>query len=142
MVYSCSGYLWLCANHPKIQYVDQYVLKLLIMPTSLYISRLGRGQCDNLSFLHDNLGFCWGASIVPICLMHQYQPFTSSLSSFIFYFFFYLQWILSYIEMKQPWVYMYSPSRSPLPLPSPPVPSRFSHCTRSECLSHASNLGW
>ena len=56
--------------------------------------------------------------------------------------FFYLQWILSYIEMKQPWVYMCSPSRSPLPPPSPPDPSRSSQCTRSERLSHASNLGW
>ena len=38
--------------------------------------------------------------------------------------------------MKQPWVYMCSPSRSPLPPPSPPAPSRFSQCTRSERLSH------
>ena len=30
----------------------------------------------------------------------------------------------------------------PLPPPSPPAPSRFSQCTRSERLSHASNLGW
>ena len=28
-----------------------------------------------------------------------------------FYYYFYLYWILSYIEMKQPWVYMCSPSR-------------------------------
>ena len=58
------------------------------------------------------------------------------------FFFFNLWSILSYIEMKQPWVYMCSPSRSPLPPPSPPVPSRFSQCTRSEHLSHASSLGW
>ena len=57
-----------------------------------------------------------------------------------FFFFFYLWWILSYIEMKQPWVSRWSPSRSPLPPPSPPAPSRFSQCTRSERLSHASNL--
>ena len=38
--------------------------------------------------------------------------------------------------------YMCSPSRSPLPPPSPPDPSRSSQCTRSERLSHASNLGW
>ena len=44
--------------------------------------------------------------------------------------------------MNQPWVYMYSPSRSPHPPPTPPAPSRSSHCTRSERLSHASNLGW
>ena len=59
-----------------------------------------------------------------------------------FLFIYFLQWILSYIEMKQPWVYMCSPSRSPLPPPSPPDPSRSSQCTRSERLSHASNLGW
>ena len=35
---------------------------------------------------------------------------------------------------------MCSPSRSPLPPPSPAAPSRFSQCTRSERLSHASNL--
>ena len=58
------------------------------------------------------------------------------------FFFFFLEWILSYIEMKQPWVYMCSPSWSPLPPPSPPAPSRFSQCTRSERLSHASTLGW
>ena len=58
------------------------------------------------------------------------------------FFFFYLWWILSYIEMKQPWVYMCSPSRFPLPPPTPPAPPRFSQCTRSERLSHASNLGW
>ena len=44
--------------------------------------------------------------------------------------------------MRQPWVYMCSPSRSPLPPPSPPDPSRSSQCTRSERLSNASNLGW
>ena len=61
---------------------------------------------------------------------------------FLFFYFLYLQWILSYIEMKQPRVYMCSPSRSPLPRPSLPDPSRSSQCTRSERLSHASNLGW
>ena len=65
-----------------------------------------------------------------------------SLFFFSFFFFFYLWWILSYIKMKQPRVYMCSPSQSPLPPHSPPVPSRFSQCTRSERLSHASNLGW
>ena len=44
--------------------------------------------------------------------------------------------------MNQPWIYMYSPSRSPLPPPSPPNPSGSSQCTRSEHLSHASNLCW
>ena len=58
------------------------------------------------------------------------------------FFFFYLWWILSYIEMKQPWVYMCSPSQSPFPSPSPSHPSGSSQCTSPEHLSHASNLGW
>ena len=53
-----------------------------------------------------------------------------------------LQWVLSYIDMNQPWIYMCSPSRSPLPPPSPPDPSGSSQCTSPEHLSHASNLGW
>ena len=42
--------------------------------------------------------------------------------------------------MKQPWVYMCSPSRSPLPPPSPPTPSRSSQCTRVQCFSLAEPL--
>ena len=72
------------------------------------------------------------------CSLLYYSP----QELFFFILFFYLWWILSYTEMKQPWVYMCSPSRSPLPPPSPPIPSRFSQCIRSERLSHASNLGW
>ena len=85
--------------------------------------------------------------------------FFSSSSFFIFIYFFYLfkkiffnqleanyftilQWFLSYFDMNQPWIYMYSPSRSPLSPPSPPDPSGSSQCTRPEHLSHASNLGW
>ena len=34
----------------------------------------------------------------------------------------YCSGFLSYINMNQPWIYMYSPSWSPLPPPSPPVP--------------------
>ena len=77
---------------------------------------------------------CWSTF-----LFLSFFFFLVALTSF---FFFYLWWILSYIEMKQPWVYTCSPSRSPLPPPSPPNPSRSSQCTRSERLSHASNLGW
>ena len=61
---------------------------------------------------------------------------------FFSFFFFYcsgfchtLKWI------SHGFIYMCSPSRSPLPPPSPPDPSRSSQCTRSERLSHASNLG-
>ena len=52
------------------------------------------------------------------------------------------QWVLSYIDMNQPWSYMCSPSRSPLPPPSPSDPSGSSQCTRPKHLSHASHLGW
>ena len=44
--------------------------------------------------------------------------------------------------MNQPWIYMCSPSRSSLQPPSLSHPSGSSQCTRSEHLSHASNLGW
>ena len=52
-----------------------------------------------------------------------------------------LQWFLSYIDMNQPWIYMYSPSRSPLPPPSPPDPSGSSQCTPSACLMHPTWAG-
>ena len=54
---------------------------------------------------------------------------------------FFVEWILSCIGMKQPWCYMCSPSRYPLPPPSPPTTTRFSQCTMSERMSHASTLG-
>ena len=51
-----------------------------------------------------------------------------------------LQWVLPYIDMNQPWIYMCSPSQSPLPPPSPPDPSGSFQCTSLEHLSHASNM--
>ena len=80
------------------------------------------------------------SSHAPTSLSLFFFLFGDSILPFIY--FFYLWWILSYIEMKQRWVSMCSPSQSPLPPPSPPIPSRFSQCTRSERLYHASNLGW
>ena len=53
-----------------------------------------------------------------------------------------LQGFLPYTDMNQPWIYMYSPSRSPLPPSCPPNPSGSSQCTSPEHQSHASNLGW
>ena len=74
------------------------------------------------------------------------------LDSILFFPFIFISWrlitlqncsgFLPYIDMKQPWIYMYSSSQSPLPPPSPPDPSGSSQCTRSEHLSHACNLGW
>ena len=44
--------------------------------------------------------------------------------------------------MKQPWVYMCSPSRSPLPPPTPPTPPRFSSAPGpSACLMHPTWAG-
>ena len=87
-----------------------------------------------------------------MCILYPASPESLLFLFFSFFFIYFyqmkanyfttLQWVLSYIEMKQPWVYMCSPSRSPLPPPTPPAPSRSSQCTRSERLSHASNLGW
>ena len=91
---------------------------------------------------HTNrMNICLGFLCLQLIQFLLTQDYTGN-SIFFSFLFFYLWWILSYIEMKQPWVYMCSPSQCPLPPPSPPVPSRFSQCTRSERLSHASNLGW
>ena len=61
---------------------------------------------------------------------------------FLIFYFFICGGFCHTLKWNSHGVYMCSPSRSPLPPPSPPAPSRFSQCTRSEHLSHASNLGW
>ena len=43
-----------------------------------------------------------------------------------------LWWVLPYIHMNQPWVYMCSPSWTSLPPPSPSHPSGSSWCTSPE----------
>ena len=43
-----------------------------------------------------------------------------------------LQWVLPYIDMNQPWVYIFSPSRTPLPPPSPSHSSGSSQLTSPE----------
>ena len=59
----------------------------------------------------------------------------------IFFFFFICSEFCHTLKWKGLGFTLSSPSRSPLPPPSPPTPSRSSQSTRSECLSHASNLG-
>ena len=60
---------------------------------------------------------------------------------FLFYFF-YLSWILSHIEMKQPRVYMCSPSQSPSHLPLHPLPLGFPSAPGpSACLMHPTWAG-
>ena len=67
--------------------------------------------------------------VIIVIVFNYHIQFIFKFSFILFYFFiiiFLLQWILSYIEMKQPWVYTCSPSQSPLPTRSPPDPSRSS----------------
>ena len=64
------------------------------------------GKCIFLSSAHF---FDWIACLFDLscmsCLYFGVWPLVSC-----FFFFFYLWWILSHIEMKQPWLYMCSPS--------------------------------
>ena len=89
-------------------------------------------------------------------LLQHHSSKASILQHSEFFFFsltyFFFSWMLitlqycssffSYIDMNQPWIYMYSPSPFPLPHHSPPDSSGSSQCTRPEHLSHASSLGW
>ena len=53
-----------------------------------------------------------------------------------------LEWVLSYIDMNQPWIYMYSPSRSPSHLPLHPIPLGLpSAPAQSTCLMHPAWAG-
>ena len=91
-----------------------------------------------------------GKVFLKLVLISKCWQHLNSNSIFFFIYFYYLednhftvlQWALSYIDMNEPWIYMYSPFRSPLPPPSLPNPSGSSQCTRTEHLSHASNLVW
>ena len=107
----------------------EYIMRNAGLDEALTGTKIAGRNINNLKYADDTT------------LMIESEEELKSLFFFYFYFF-NLWWILSYIEMKQPWVYMCSPSQSPFPPPSPPVPSRFSQCTRSQRLSHASNLGW
>ena len=82
----------------------------------------------------------WEISIVPKFCYVQLQIFIMIILLFFSFFsiqfyqleanyFTILQWFLPYTDMNQPWIYMYSPSRSPLPPPSPPDPFGSSQCT-------------
>ena len=60
----------------------------------------------------------------PLRLLPSIYLVSGSFLSFFFFIYFYqlvanyfttFQWVLSYIDMNQPWIYMYSPSRSPPP---------------------------
>ena len=82
-------------------------------------------------------------------LMYQ-----KSLSLFSFFFkkIIYFNWrlitlqycsgFLPYIDMNQPWVYMYSPSWTPFHLPPHPIPPGHPSAPAPSTLSHASNLDW
>ena len=58
------------------------------------------------------------------------------------FFFFFLWWILSYIKMKQPWVYMCSHPDPPSHLPLHPLPLGFPSAPGpSACLMHPTWAG-
>ena len=111
-----------------------------------------------LSFILDTQSFCSNGNSVIIKILFSNHLFSDHLMleyKILFFFFFsfiFISWrlitsqhcsgFLSYIDMNQSWSYLYSPSGCPLPPPSPPDSSGSSQCTRSEHLSHASNLGW
>ena len=129
--------------------LSRFLIALLLGSKCLLMSRLQSLSAVILEPQKNKVCHCFFFSphMFPLfylqSICHEVMgPDTMALIFFSFFYFFNLWWILSYIEMKQPWVYMCSPSQFPLPPPSPPVPSRFSQCTRSERLSHASNLGW
>ena len=50
------------------------------------------------------------------------------LKNYLFYFTT-LYWVLQYIDLNLPWVFVYSPSWTPFPPPSPSHPSGSSQCT-------------
>ena len=80
------------------------------------------------------------------CCSNIFFLFFYLLFSFFFFIYFYwleanyfttLQWVLSYIDMNQPWSYMHSPSRSPSHLPLPPIPLGLPSAPGpSTCLMH------
>ena len=53
-----------------------------------------------------------------------------------------LWWILPYIDMNQPWMYMCSPSWTPSRLPPHPISQGLPSAPALSTLSHASNLDW
>ena len=64
-----------------------------------------------------------------------------SMFNFFYYYFFYCSGFCHTLKWNSHG-FTCVPHPDPPPPPSPPDPSRFSQCTRSERLSHASNLGW
>ena len=85
---------------------------------------------------------CCSMSCFNCCFLTCIQVSQEAGKVFWYSQFFFFLIVVDFVILKQPWVYMCSPSRSPLPPPSPTDPSRSSQYTRSERLSHASNLGW
>ena len=88
-----------------------------------------------LHYIHTH---CMGGH--PPCELTPVVSFFFLILSLCYFFFIVVDFVIHWNETAR--VYMCSPSRSPLPPPSPRYPSGSSQCTRSERLSHASNLGW
>ena len=156
----------ICTSHSDIgTHTNPYTLKLLKVQnvnfeaglTICSVSHALGTVLSSISLVQKQLQF----RIFEICHLiwntflnkcgHVIHHFFVFVGNFFFSIYFYqleanyfpiLQWFLSYIDMNQPWIYMYCPSRSPLPPPSLPAPSGSPQCTRPKHLSHASSLGW
>ena len=86
----------------------------------------------------------------------DWMPWPSFLNAELFFFFEFLKciylfqletnylailwWVLPYIDMNQPWVYMCSPSWTPFHLLPHPIPQGHPNAPALNTLSHASNL--
>ena len=86
--------------------------------------------------LHKNQCYSMGCIIFHIGFSFLFFSFLL----FIYLFLFVVDFVIHWNETAMG-LHVF-PIPIPPPPPSPPVPSRFSQCTRSERLSHASNLGW
>ena len=67
-------------------------------------------------------------AMILVFWMLSFKPTFFSFSS-LFILLFKIVFVLPYIDMNPPWVYMCSPFRTPLPPPSPSHPSGSSQCT-------------
>ena len=152
---------WSILEKPSVRYmifrINRYFNQLVLLTNlfAMYLLGVTFSSVQFISVTQLFLTLCDPMDCSPpgLPVHHQCPEFTQThvhqasgaiQPSFFFFFFYkiFFFFFFSYIEMKRPWVYMSSPSRSPLPPPSPPAPSRSSQSTRSERLSHASNLGW
>ena len=127
-----------------IRILDNLSLIVMIEITSIYT--VGMKELDNLTRPKVNLSLRNSTGYHEIMRRDNFfknedKTRTRKIEYVAFSYCYYVC-IFAYYYFYFFFFFMSSPSRSPLPPPSPPGPSRSSQSTRSERLSHASNLGW